>query len=324
MDLSVLYIILIALAVFALVVTVNATATRRRMMKRRMADFKAEQHVMGKDSVHLRKGRSADAEKILHEKLSANERMAKALETAKEEFEIFGLGKNPAMVLLIWAFAIVLTPIITALIMPNILAEAALTILVAYAPVIVIKIKKKQRNNKITKQLENAISIIVNAIRAGYSFQSALHSVGLEMDPPISEEFERVFKETSYGKDMSVALQNMATRTDSEDITLLEIAYSVNATVGGDMCQILRTISNTIGLRHRLNEEIKAKTSSGRLSGLMVGVLPVALMIVINFVDPGYMDFFFVTELGRKILIGTICLELLGLYLINKIVTIKY
>lgn len=322
MDLTVLYIIAIALVVFVVVITGFVTTSKRRMMRKRMADLKAEQRVMGNDFVPKQK--SSAMEQLLNEKISANEYFSRLFEALKSELEALGLGDKTAVFLIGWAALIVVAPIVASLLNLYFLFEVGVALVAVFAPLFYISIKKKQRTKAISRQLENAIGIIINAMRAGYSFQAALHAVGTEMDPPISEEFERVFRETSYGKDMSVALQGMAQRTNSEDVQLLETAYSVQASVGGDMGQILRTIANTIALRHRLEEEIKAKTASGRLSGILVAAIPVVLMVLINILNPGYIDFFFTTELGKKILAGTLMLEIVGIILIKNITTMKY
>ena len=177
---------------------------------------------------------------------------------------------------------------------------------------------------KFEKQLPHAIDIICNALKAGYTFQYSMNNVAKELDDPISEEFLMSFRETQYGATLSDALQNMARRTSSKDIELLDVAVSVQTNVGGNMIEILENISSTLTAKHDLEEDIKVKTASGKITGIMLAVLPILILIVLNIMNPDYISIFFEEQIGQYMLIFCAFWELIGFLIIRKILSVKF
>ena len=184
-------------------------------------------------------------------------------------------------------------------------------------------LQKNRRLAQFGKQLSDAMTVICNALRAGQSFQTALKNVGEEMEEPISREFMRVFRETQLGMPLETSLTRLVQRTKNPDLDLMCSAVIIQRQIGGNLAVILENISDTINQRIRMRGEVKTLTSAGRLSGLIVGGLPIFILVLLMFINPGYVDMFFTTQSGRIMLIVSVVLETIGFLLVRKIINIK-
>ena len=173
------------------------------------------------------------------------------------------------------------------------------------------------------RQLGDALIIIANSLRTGYSFMQAMDMVAREMKPPISSEFSRTVKEMNLGTTTEIALGNMAKRIDSEDLDLVFTAVLIQRQVGGNLSEVLDNIARTIRERVRIRGEIRTLTAQGRMSGLIVGLLPVAMGFVIYLLNPEYIRVLFSHPIGRLMLIAATVSQVIGIILIRRIVDIE-
>jgi tight adherence protein B len=170
------------------------------------------------------------------------------------------------------------------------------------APRIYVGIKQGQRLKAFEDELPDILNLWVNSLRAGYSVPQAMEAVGKEAPPPACDEFRRVVSEFQIGIPMEIALNNMLARLESEDLDLVFTAVNIQREVGGNLAEILETISHTIRERIRIKGEIKTLTASGRASGTLVGSLPIGLAIFLYIVNPDYMgQLFFGPPVGANI-----------------------
>jgi tight adherence protein B len=190
--------------------------------------------------------------------------------------------------------------------------------------------RKSGRLNAFNKQLPDTITLIANALRAGSSFLQAIEMVVRESRPPISTEFARVIREVNLGLPFEQALENMVRRVKSDDLELMATAISIQHTVGGNLAEILDSIAFTIRERIRIKGEIRTLTAQQRLSGYVVGFLPIALAGFIFLITPSFFDPMFVQPPGILGLpAGLIILAMggvamfIGFMLIRKIVDIE-
>jgi tight adherence protein B len=150
--------------------------------------------------------------------------------------------------------------------------------------------RKSGRINAFNKQLPDTITLIANALRAGSSFLQAIELVVRESRPPISTEFGRVIREVNLGLAFDVALENMVRRVRSDDLELMATAISIQHTVGGNLAEILDSIAFTIRERVRIKGEIRTLTAQQRLSGYVVGFLPIGLAGFLFIAAPQFMQ----------------------------------
>ncbi len=165
-----------------------------------------------------------------------------------------------------------------------------IAILVAFfAPRIYVNMARGRRLKAFNDQLGDTINLMVNGIRAGYSVLQAMEAVSKEMGPPIADEFGRVVKEVQLGLTLEQALGNMLRRIPSDDLDMMITAINVQREVGGNLAEVLDSISYTIRERIRIKGELMAKTGQSRLSGYMVGFVPVGLAVFLYLINPDYM-----------------------------------
>ena len=150
--------------------------------------------------------------------------------------------------------------------------------------------RKSGRLDAFNKNLPDTITLIGNALRAGSSFLQAIELVVRESRPPISTEFSRVIREVNLGLPFETALENMVRRVRSDDLELMATAISIQHTVGGNLAEILDSIAFTIRERVRIKGEIRTLTAQQRLSGYVVGLLPIALAGFLFLAAPHFMD----------------------------------
>jgi tight adherence protein B len=150
--------------------------------------------------------------------------------------------------------------------------------------------RKGKRLKAFNSNLADTITLIANALRSGSSFLQAIELVVRETQPPISLEFGRVIREVNLGLPFEQALANMVRRVRSEDLELMTTAISIQHTVGGNLAEILDSIAFTIRERVRIKGEIMTLTAQQRMSGYVVGFLPIGLVGVLMVIAPKFMD----------------------------------
>ncbi|MFZ5879937.1 MAG: type II secretion system F family protein [Chloroflexota bacterium] len=149
--------------------------------------------------------------------------------------------------------------------------------------------QKKRRLKRFNEQLPDMINLMVNGLRAGYSTMQAMEAVSKEMPSPISDEFRRVVQEMQLGIPMEVSLENLLRRIPSQDLDFMVTAINVQREVGGNLSEILDTISFTIRERIRIKGDIQTLTAQVRTSGSVLSLIPVFLTLVLWFLNPDYL-----------------------------------
>src|SRR5438034_2057241 len=198
--------------------------------------------------------------------------------------------------LFIWAGAVVGIPIlflVLGVVFPALGSPIALLVgafVGFFLPRLWLNRRKGGRLGAFNKQLPDTITLIANALRAGSSFLQAIELVVRESRPPISTEFARVIREVNLGLPFDQALENMVRRVRSDDLELMATAISIQHQVGGHLAEILDSIAYTIRERVRIKGEIRTLTAQQRLSGYVVGFLPIGLAGFIYLAAPKFFD----------------------------------
>lgn len=190
-------------------------------------------------------------------------------------------------------------------------------------PLLLIKMKQKARVKKFDEQLSDALIIACSCLRSGLSFTQSMETISKDMSAPISTEFAQVLAEMNMGASMEESLERMNTRIKSNYLSLTISAVLIQKQTGGNLSQILDNISSSIKEKMKLKKELNSATASGKMTGLLMGSMPVILMILFYVVNPSFMEPLFKTSLGHVFLGIAAGLEILCFVLIKKIVTIK-
>lgn len=204
----------------------------------------------------------------------------------------------------------------------NVILAFVLYLMGILLPPILLNIARQKRLKKFNLLLGESLSIMANALRAGFSFMQCLEMVSREMPNPLAKEFARTYREMNLGTPTEQALQNMVKRVASDDLDLLVTAVLIQRQVGGNLAEVLDNISNTIRERIRIQGEIKTLTAQGRLTGIIIGLLPVALLLLLLIVNPTYMEPLISSKVGWALLATGVINECIGLIIINKIISI--
>jgi len=187
-----------------------------------------------------------------------------------------------------------------------------------------VKSKKEKRLQAINRQLGDSLSIMANALRAGFGFQQALDTVRREMPGPISSEFAWTLREMNLGVSQEEALLNMGNRVGSDDLDMVITGIIIQRQVGGNLAEILENISGTIRERDKIKRNIKVLTAQGRMSGIIIGLLPILLVVFMVTVNPEYFMVMVKKPIGIMMLVAAGVMELVGALVIKKMVSFDY
>jgi tight adherence protein B len=165
-----------------------------------------------------------------------------------------------------------------------------------FLPGMYVKNQQTKRLRKFDDELPDMLNLMVNGLRAGYSTMQAMEAVSKELPPPICDEFRRVVQEMQLGIPMEKALDNLLRRIPSDDLDLTITAINVQREVGGNLAEILDTISYTIRERVRIKGEIRVLTSQVMYSGRFLSIMPLLVMGILYLLNRDYMMEFFKPE----------------------------
>lgn len=183
--------------------------------------------------------------------------------------------------------------------------------------------RRRRRFAKFEKQLSDALELMARALRSGHSLASGLNVVASEMPAPISMEFRNVYEEQNLGIPIDQALRNMLHRMPNLDLQFFVTAVAIQRQAGGDLAEILNKISHLVRERFQILGQVKALTGEGRISGIVLMALPIALFFAVYYLNPDYVMILFEREEGRKMMFAAIVAQLLGAIVIKKICNIK-
>lgn len=205
----------------------------------------------------------------------------------------------------------------------NVLLAPFVGVAFASLPFFWLLFRRKRRLQKFAAQLPEALELIARALRAGHSLAAGFHLVSQEGSDPIASEFGRVFEEQNLGIPFEEALTNLTERVPNLDLKFFCTAVILQRQTGGDLAEILDKIGRLIRERFAIWGQVQALTGEGRLSGIVLLALPPLLFVTVYRMNPDYLSLLFTDELGKKMLIGGIVMQLLGALAIRKIVNIR-
>lgn len=186
-----------------------------------------------------------------------------------------------------------------------------------------VKYRIDKRLKAFLYQMADCLTLISNSLRAGFSFLQTIEIISKEMKPPVSTEFARVLRETNLGKPLDRALTEMDGRVGSPDFSLIVTAVLIQQQVGGNLADIIDIIRDTILDRIRLRGEIKTLTAQGRMAGMILAALPIAMGLFMYIMSPEYMRPLLTTRIGQIAIGVALVMEVIGFFIIHKIVDIK-
>lgn len=190
-------------------------------------------------------------------------------------------------------------------------------------PSFYVKHCQKQRSNALELQLVDALALMAGGLRAGYSFLQGAEAVVRELPSPVHDEFSTLLEDLRVGVPMEEAVLTLARRVRSEEVDMLATAILIQRTSGGNLAEILDNIAYTIRERLRIRREIMTLTAQERISSYVVGALPIACFALLSVTNPSYLANLFDIPLGHLLLALAVVLEIVGFYVIRRIININ-
>jgi tight adherence protein B len=193
----------------------------------------------------------------------------------------------------------------------------------ATAPLGYVRFKRGKRFDDFEKGLPAALDLIVSALRSGHSLISALGLVAKEIPDPIGREFRICFDEQNYGLELRAAMENLAHRVPIPDLQMMITAILIQKETGGNLAEVLDRCAHIIRERFQLKREIRTKTAQGRLTGIVLALMPVGLGFLMYLMRPELMSLLWTREQGRKMLYAGLGMIAVGGLIIRKIVRVR-
>lgn len=190
-------------------------------------------------------------------------------------------------------------------------------------PFAFLHFKIKERLDKFTELFPDALTMIARSLRAGHSFTSAIQLVGEEIQNPVGELFKTAYDQQLLGLRITETLSNLNERIESLDLRFFTTAIAINNDVGGNLSEILENLAKTIRERLKIRRQVRVYTAQGRMTGYVLGVLPVVTFFMFNILNPRYESILYKETQGRYVLALAVVLQLIGFLVIRKIIRIR-
>jgi len=318
----ILFIVLVALAVFLFVLALilpafGDRARVRKLLKRRLVRISAE--------IGDQQDASLMREKYLRnlstwqrdmENLPLMEPLAKLIEQSGGTL----LAHQVVIAALVLSS---LAALAVGLVIRNPFAVVAAAGVGAAAPFLKLRFDRNRRFAKLEEQLPDAIEIMRRALRAGHPFSAALKLVADDIEQPMSREFEQTFADINYGSDPRRALLGLLERVPSVTMMSFVTAVQLQRETGGNLAEILEQIAKVVRARFKFNRKIRALSAEGRLSAWVLAIVPVFLIGAISVAQPAYLPILINTQRGQKLVGIAICLMIVGVAWIRRLLRIE-
>ncbi len=307
---------LVAFAVVLLFMGLWLLLQRRDPVEERLSEYGLQAQLMSSNpvgDVTRRYGRST-LQRIFGG-FGVAQRLALALTRA-------GLPLTVAEFVLI-VFALFVTGLIIGTWRLNVALGLVFGAVLAAIPFVYMGIRRRQRLRGFTEQLPDMLTLLVGGLRAGYGLNQALDLIVQRLSPPMSSEIGNVVRAVNLGLPLNRALEDAVVRIGSEDFNLVAVAINIQRETGGNLAETLEIIGDTVRDRLRMLSEIRVLTSQQRFTGYVLAFLPLAAGLLIFLVNPEYVRDLFAPGWVRILPISALLLQIIGFFVIRKIVDIE-
>ena len=196
-------------------------------------------------------------------------------------------------------------------------------LLAGIVPLLYVIHKRNARMRRFEELFPDSLEFVARSMRAGHAFSVSLEMIHREFQEPLAGEFRRTFEEHNLGLPLDVALQKLSKRIPSLDVHFFVSAVLLQKRTGGNLAEILDKLAYVIRERFKLRGRIRAISAHGRMTGTALTLIPVGVGVIMFYVNPDYVRFFFLDDLGNMMLGGAVLLQLIGYAIIKKIVKIE-
>jgi len=245
---------------------------------------------------------------------------------AQEQIQQAGLNWSPTRLLMAMGLAMIPGLGIgawTKILLNGTTSAVVFAIITGMIPYLIVRHKRTVRLNKLEEQFPDALDFLARSMRAGHAFSISLEMIGEEMADPLGQEFRALFNEQNLGAPLDIALRNFTLRVPLLDVRFFSSSVLLQKQTGGNLAEILSRLAYVIRERFRLKGQVKAASAHGRLTATILALLPVATMLGLLMVAPGYLQGMAADDDGKWMIGGAIFAQILGNFFIKKIINIK-
>ncbi len=191
-------------------------------------------------------------------------------------------------------------------------------------PMLYLKKKAKERTNKFSEQLPDALDTMSRSLRAGHPFTSAMHLASQDLVDPMGTELGIVVDEMTYGLDLNAALESLRNRVHLQDLDYMVVAITIQHETGGNLAEVLANLSKVIRDRFRMFQKIKALSAEGRLSAWVISILPFFVALIVHVINPSYFGQYLNDATFHKMIAGGLFGIMLGAITMFRMVNFRF
>ncbi|WP_256840683.1 type II secretion system F family protein [Ornithinimicrobium cryptoxanthini] len=250
-------------------------------------------------------------------------RRAGGADSAAHALDLAGIRRSvPEFVLLVGAAA--LTAAAMGIVISGPLVAIMLAGMAIVGAFLLVSFRANKRRADFADQLDDLVQLLGSNMRAGHSVLQAMDSVTHEMEEPGASEIARVVNQVRVGGDLGDALDEAADRMDSDDFRWISQAIAIHRQVGGNLAEVMDTVGETIRERNQIRRQVAALSAEGKLSAYVLIALPFFVVLVLSFINPGYLSRLTESVIGYAMIMVAMVLLLIGSWWLSKIVKIKF
>ena len=197
-------------------------------------------------------------------------------------------------------------------------------LILAWVPFMYVRYQKNQRMKKFEEQFPEAIDLIARALRAGHAFTTGLAMTAEEIPAPVGEEFKLLYDRQNFGMPLPEAMRAFAARIPLIDARFFVTAVLTQRETGGNLGEVLDNLSSVIRERFKVKRQVRVLTAHGRITGWILAALPPCLAAAMFIISPGQMRMLTEDTLGVQMIIAGLTLQVIGTFIIRKLVNIRY
>lgn len=238
------------------------------------------------------------------------------------QLERANLPLRPAEAIFFYFAGVVVLGLLLVALTQNAFGALIGTVVSAIVPPATLSFLANRRRKQFDSLLPDTLQLLASTLRAGYSLMQGVEAVSQEVSEPVGRELRRVVTEARLGRPLEESLDGVAQRMDSGDFAWAVMAIRIQREVGGNLAELLVTVAETMTERERLRRDVNALTAEGKISAIVLTILPVGLGVFIWSVNPGYLDPLFDQTFGRILLGGSLLLMLFGFWWMKKTIEI--
>jgi tight adherence protein B len=245
---------------------------------------------------------------------------------AQEQIQQAGLSWSPSRLLIAMGLAMIPGLGIGAwskILLNGTTSAVVFALITGAIPYMIVRYKRTKRLNALEAQFPDALDFLARSMRAGHAFSISLEMIGEEIADPLGQEFRALFNEQNLGAPLDVALRNFTLRVPLLDVRFFTSSVLLQKQTGGNLSEILARLAYVIRERFRLKGQVRAASAHGRLTATILALLPIATMLGLLVVAPGYLQGMAADNDGKWMIGGAIFAQILGNLFIKKIINIK-